>query len=395
MVKEVGLFSDEQGKILRMMFPQNFEEYSEILAAFGEFVEKEILPTAEAIDKNSTFPKENMDKIFRQGFTNIPYPEKLGGLALPYPLYVACMEMVASACASTAISLAIHGTVCDGLFQFGTSKQHEEYLRSLILGEKLAAFALTEADAGSDARAMTTTATLKNGEWHLNGAKMYITNSGKADLYFVFAKTAKGHAAILVPKDAKGFSHGANIPKMGLRGSSLMGLNFEDVTVPQENLVGEDGQGFEYAKRMLLSGRITIAALGVGIAQSARNKAVAYSKERTAFGQPTSNFQMTRSKIADMDTEIAVARLMTYFAGFLKHAKKDYTVEACEAKLYATEMALRVCNEAIQLHGGYGYTDEADVHRHWRDAKLMTIGEGTSEIMRVIIANAALGPERK
>jgi butyryl-CoA dehydrogenase len=374
-----------------MMFPEKYEEYSEVLEAFGDFVEKEILPSAVSIDRNSTFPKENLDKIFRQGFTNIPYPEKLGGLGLPYPIYVACMELVARACASTAISLAIHGTVCDGLFQFGNPSQHEKYLRPLISGEKLAAFALTEADAGSDARAMKSSAVLKNGEWHISGGKMYITNSGKADFYFVFAKTSKGHAAVIVPKEAKGFSHGANIPKMGLRGSSLMGLNFDDVVVPEENLVGADGEGFEYAKKMLQAGRITISALSVGIAQTARDKSISYSKERNAFGRPISDFQITRSKIADMSTEINGARLMTYYAGFLKYLKADYSVEACEAKLFATEMALRVCNEAIQIHGGYGYTDEADVHRHWRDAKLMTIGEGTSEIMKLIIANAALG----
>ena len=374
-----------------MMFPEKYEEYSEVLEAFGDFVEKEILPTAVSIDRNSTFPRENMDKIFRQGFTNIPYPGKVGGLGLPYPLYVTCMELVAQACASTAISLAIHGTVCDGLFQFGNAMHHEKYLRPLITGEKLAAFALTEADAGSDARAMKTTAELRNGEWHINGGKMYITNSGKADFYFVFAKTSRGHAAIIVPKEARGFSHGANIPKMGLRGSSLMGLNFDAVAVPEENLVGLDGEGFEYAKRMLQSGRITIAALSVGIAQTARDKAISYSKERRAFGHPLGDFQMTRSKVAAMSTEINGARLMTYYAGYLKFTKTDYSVEACEAKLYATEIALKVCNEAIQIHGGYGYTDEADVHRHWRDAKLMTIGEGTSEIMKIVIANAAFG----
>src|ERR1700730_14464792 len=216
-----------------MMFPERQEEYSELLETFGDFVEKKILPTAVSIDRNSTFPRENMDKIFQQGFTNIPYPESLGGLALPYPIYVSCMELVARACASTAISLAIHGTVCDGLFQFGNAMQHEKYLRPLITGEKLAAFALTEADAGSDARAMKTTAELRNGEWHINGGKMYITNSGKADFYFVFAKTSKGHAAIIVPREAKGFSHGVNIPKMGLRGPSLMGLNFDHITVTE------------------------------------------------------------------------------------------------------------------------------------------------------------------
>jgi butyryl-CoA dehydrogenase len=374
-----------------MMYPQNAEEYNEILTSFGDFVEKEILPTAEAIDKNSIYPKENMDKIFHQGFTNIPYPQELGGLGLPYPVYVACMEMVGRACASTAISLAIHGTSCDGLYQFGSKDQHEKYLRPLILGEKLGAFTLTEPGAGSDARAMTTKADLSDGSWTINGQKMYITNSGKADYYFVFAKTGKGHAAILVPKEASGFSHGANIPKMGLKGSSLMGLNFDNVRVPRENLVGVDGEGFEYAKKMLYSGRITIAALSVGIAQAALLKSIEYSKERKAFGQPISDFEITRGKIADMMTEINSARLMTYYAGYLKSEKKDYSIEACEAKLFATEMALRVCNEAIQIHGGYGYTDEADVHRHWRDAKLMTIGEGTSEIMKVIISNSVFG----
>lgn len=373
------------------MYPSSSEEYSNLLESFGEFVHKDIAPTAESIDKNSTFPKENMDKIFRQGFTNIPYPESVGGLGLPYPIYIACMELVAKACASTAISLAIHGTVCDGLFRFGNSEQHQKYLRPLILGEKLAAFALTEPGSGSDARAMKTSAELRSGKWQIDGSKMYITNSGKADYYFVFANTAKGYAAIIVPKEAGGFSYGANIPKMGLHGSTLMGLNFDSVIVPEENLVGKNGDGFEYAKSMLAAGRITIAALSVGIAQAALEKSIAYSKERHAFGHPLSDFEITRGKIAKMKTDIDNARLATYYSGYLKSIGQEYTVEACEAKLFATEMALKVCNEAIQIHGGYGYTDEADVHRHWRDAKLMTIGEGTSEIMEIIISNSVLG----
>jgi butyryl-CoA dehydrogenase len=385
--------SSEQRNIIRMMYPSKHEEYSSLLESFGDFIENEVLPTAESIDRNSTYPKDNMDRIFRQGFTNIPYPEKIGGLGLPYPLYVACMELVARACASTAISLAIHGTVCDGLFRFGSPEQHEQYLRPLITGEKLGAFALTEAGSGSDARAMQTHAELRKGEWHINGSKMYITNSGKADFYFVFAKTSKGHASIMVPKDARGFSTGANIPKMGLRGSSLMGLNFDDVVVPEENLVGIDGEGFEYAKKMLAAGRITIAALAVGIAQTALEKTISYAKERKAFGHALADFEITRGKIAQMKTDIDSSRLATYYAGYQKSIGEDFTTEACEAKLFATEMALDVCNEAIQIHGGYGYTDEADVHRHWRDAKLMTIGEGTSEIMKIIVSNAALGSE--
>ncbi len=383
-------YTDEQSKIISSLFPDQAQEYNQLLESFGHFVEKEILPTARTIDRQGIFPKENMDKIFKQGFTNIPYSEELEGLGLPYPIYIACMELVGKACASTAISLAIHGTVCDGLYQFGNKDQHEKYLRDLITGRKLSAFGLTESNAGSDARSMTTKAAVdSSGNWKINGSKMYITNSAKADYYFVFAKTEKGFASLLVPKEAKGFSCGSNITKMGLRGSTLMGLNFDNVLVPKENLIGVNGEGFEYAKNMLFSGRITIAALSVGIAQAALEKSISYAKERQAFGKSLSDFEITRAKISDMMTELNGARLMTYYAALLKGRKQDFGIEACEAKLYATEMALRVCNQAIQLHGGYGYTDEADVHRHWRDAKLMTIGEGTSEIMQVIISGKA------
>jgi butyryl-CoA dehydrogenase len=384
-------YTEEQSKIISNFFPDQAQEYNQLLESFGKFVETEIFPTARSIDRQGIFPKENMEKIFRQGFTNIPYPEELEGLSLPYPIYIASMELVAKACASTAISLAIHGTVCDGLYQFGNKEQHERYLRDLITGRKLAAFGLTESNSGSDARAMTTRAELDVGgdNWKINGSKMYITNSSKADYYNIFARTAKGFASFLVPKEAKGLSWGSNITKMGLKGSTLMGLNFENVIVPKENLIGVDGDGFEYAKRMLLGGRITIAALSVGIAQAALEKTIAYTKERQAFGKHISDFEITRAKVADMMTEINAARLMTYFAALLKGRKQEFAIEACEAKLYATEMALEVCNQAIQLHGGFGYTDEADVHRHWRDAKLMTIGEGTSEIMQMIISEKA------
>lgn len=375
-----------------MMYSDHADEYNQLCESFGDFVEKDILPTAKKIDKEQLFPAENISKIFRQGFTNIPYPEELGGLGLPYPVYIACMELVGKACASTAISLAIHGTVSDGIYQFGNKAQHEEYLSKLISGEKFSAFGLTEASGGSDAKGMQTCAELDGDKWKINGSKMFITNSGKADYYFVFARTKNGHAAIIVPKETKGFSHGAPILKLGLKGSSLMELNFENVQVPSKNLVGKDGEGFEYAKKMLFGGRVTVAAISVGIAQMALEKSITYAKERAAFGKKISDFQITKSKIADMQTEIDAARLLTYNAAHLKTKNgKDYFMAASEAKLFATEMALRVCNEAIQIHGGFGYTDEADVHRHWRDAKLMTIGEGTSEIMKIIISGYALG----
>jgi butyryl-CoA dehydrogenase len=389
----MALYSVEQQKALSAFLGNRFDEFNELLEGFGEFVEEEILPTAEEIDKRAIFPKENVEKVFKQGFAQIPFPINVGGLGLPYLVYIGCMEILSKACASTAISLEIHGAVCDGLLQFGTEVQHKKYLGPLIRGEKLGAFCLTEPDSGSDAGAMKTKAELVGDHWLINGSKMYITNSGVADIYMVFARTKNGYAAILVPRDAKGLKIGANIPKLGLKGSSLAALNFDDVEVPAENLLGEDGMGFEYAKRMLYGGRIAIAAMSVGIAQIAFDKTVSYSKERVAFGQKLSKFQITRSKIAEMATEIEAARLSTYFAASLKGSGREFEREACEAKLLSTEMALKVCNEAIQMHGGYGYTDEADVHRHWRDAKLMTIGEGTSEIMKVIIANHILGPE--
>jgi butyryl-CoA dehydrogenase len=232
-------FVENQAKIISSFLPDQGEEYNQLLESFGNFVEKEIAPTAKTIDRQGNFPKENMEKIFRQGFTNIPYPQDLEGLALPYPVYIACMELVGKACASTAISLAIHGTVCDGLFQFGNRDQHEKYLKDLITGRKLAAFGLTEPTSGSDAKgSMSTRAEMDSNSWKINGQKMYITNSSKADYYFVFAKTSKGFAAFVVPKETSGFSCGANIAKMGLKGSTLMGLNFDNVTIPKENLVG-------------------------------------------------------------------------------------------------------------------------------------------------------------
>lgn len=386
----MAFFTDEQRGIIAMMYPSHSEEYNALLESFGTFVEKEILPAAPIVDKRSIFPRESIGKIFEYGFTNIAFPEDVGGLGLPFPIYLACMELVAKACASTAISLAIHGTVCDGIFRFGNKDQHEKYLRPLILGHKLAAFGLTEASGGSDARAMTSRASLIDDEWHLDGEKMFITNSGEADYYFVFAKTEKGFVSIIVPKEASGVSIGKNIEKMGLKGSRLAELAFSGVKVPRENIVGTDGQGFEYAKGMLQGGRITVAAISVGIAQIALEKSVAYAQMRSAFGKKLSDFEITRAKLAEMKTEIDSARLMTYYAGYLKAEGKDYASQASEAKLYSTEMALRVCNECIQIHGGFGYTDEADVHRHWRDAKLMTIGEGTSEIMKLLISNQLL-----
>ncbi len=312
------------------------------------------------------------------------FPKDFGGLELPWPIYVAAMEMCGKACASTALSLAIHGTCCEGVRQFSNPGQKKEYLPQMISGKKFAGFSLTEPGAGSDARNLQTTARLEGGQWVVNGTKMFTTNGGYCDLYFLFAKTPKGPSAFLV--DAKSAKSSEHIDKLGYRGSVTAEVVFESAHVPKESLVGTEGEGFEYAKKMLFGGRVTVGAISTGIARAAFDKAVRYSKVRTAFGKPLSDFEMIQSKLADMLTDINASRMMVYRAAYLKDQGKPFESEAAQAKVFASEHGLRVCDEAIQIHGGYGYADEFDVHRHWRDSRLNTVGEGTSEIMRLIIS---------
>ena len=385
----MGFYRPEQKEIIDMMYGSAAEEYNLLLESLGDFFEKEIEPRAREIDLKAEFPKENMSKLFQQGFTSMSFPKEHGGLELPWPVYVAAMEMCGRACASTALSLAIHGTCCEGLRMFGSPELKKKYLSRMISGEALAGFSLTEPGAGSDARNLRTQARLEGNGWVVNGTKMFTTNGGYCKVYFLFAKTPKGSSAFVVDADrAKSSKH---IEKLGCRGSVTAEVVFENTMVPKDNLVGVEGEGFEYAKRMLYGGRVTISALTVGIAQAAFDKAVKYSKERTAFGQPIANFEMIKEKLALMLTKINASRLMTYRAARLKDLGRPFESEAAQAKLLATESGLDVCNEAIQIFGGYGYADEFDVHRHWWDARLMTIGEGTSEIMKLVISKNILG----
>jgi alkylation response protein AidB-like acyl-CoA dehydrogenase len=385
----MGFYRPEQKEIIDMMYGSAAEEYNLLLESLGDFFEKEIEPRAREIDLKAEFPKENMSKLFQQGFTSMSFPKEHGGLELPWPVYVAAMEMCGRACASTALSLAIHGTCCEGLRMFGSPELKKKYLSRMISGEALAGFSLTEPGAGSDARNLRTQARSEGNDWVVNGTKMFTTNGGYCKVYFLFAKTPKGSSAFVVDADrAKSSKH---IEKLGCRGSVTAEVVFENTMVPKDNLVGVEGEGFEYAKRMLYGGRVTISALTVGIAQAAFDKAVKYSKERTAFGQPIANFEMIKEKLALMLTKINASRLMTYRAARLKDLGRPFESEAAQAKLLATESGLDVCNEAIQIFGGYGYADEFDVHRHWRDARLMTIGEGTSEIMKLVISKNILG----
>lgn len=381
------LLNREQRDAILALYPSEAQNYILLLESFSGFLEREIFPNAAKIDSEGTFPKENLDRLFKQCFAGMALPSRYGGMDLPYPIYIMAMELLGMSCASTGISAAIHGTACSGIEKFGSEAQKERFLRPMITGEKLGAFALTEPHSGSDAGSLETKAELKGGEYVLNGSKIFISNGGKADVYIVFAASEKGPCAFIVENGTKGLSFGKNIPKLGVRGSTLTEVFFEGCSLPEASLLGREGEGFEYAKWMLHGGRITVAALSVGIAQMAFERTLEYAKGRRTFGKPLSKHQMIRQKLADMSTAISAARQLTYRAAWVKEMGRDCALEAAQAKLFASEMALKVCDDAIQIHGGYGYTDDLDVHRHWRDARLMTIGEGTSEMMRLVISH--------
>lgn len=384
-------YLNEQKNIIGMLFPGS-KEYDSRLESIGTFVEKEILPDAKRTDQEEIFPRHNLDKLFRKGVMAIPFPQALGGLGLPCPVYIAALEMIARACANTALQVDVQNMVCEGIRLIGDDRQKDEFLlkQGLVEGRKLIAFALTEPCCGSDAKAIQTRAVLSGDKYILNGSKTLITNPGEADFVLVFARTDKGISAFIVARETPGFNVTGIIPKLGFRGNKLSSVSLKDCAVAKENILGEEGNGLEYAKHILNAGRLSIAAIAVGIAQAAYEKALSYSKKREAFGRSIANFQLIQEKLADMVTEINAARLLTYYAADLKEKGGPIASEVSQAKLFSSEMALRVCDRAIQIHGGYGYTDGSDVHRHWRDARLLTIGEGTSDILRLLIAHLAL-----
>ncbi len=381
----------EQRNIIGMFYPDS-KEYDAMLESIGIFFEKEILPDAKRVDQEGIFPRNNLEKLVEKGIMAIPFPRMFNGLGLPYPVYIAALEMLAKACANTALQVDVQNMVCEGIRLFGDDRQKNELLlkNGLVEGRKLIAFALTEPCCGSDAKSIQTRAVLSDGAYSLNGSKTLITNPGEADFVLVFARAEKGISAFLVPRETPGFEVTGVIPKLGFRGNRLSSIRLRDCVIPRENLLGEEGKGLECAKQILNAGRLSIAAIAVGIAQAAYEKALSYSSKRKAFGESIANFQMIQEKLADMVTEINAARLLTYYAANLKDKGHNIVSEVSQAKLFSAEMALRVCDDAIQIHGGYGYTDGFDVHRHWRDARLLTIGEGTSDILRLLIAHLAL-----
>ncbi|WP_173916393.1 acyl-CoA dehydrogenase [Halobacillus sp. Marseille-Q1614] len=358
-----------------------------------DFADEVIRPRAVEIDEKAQFPKDIFDEMGKLGLLGIPFPEEYGGSGGDTLTYALAVEEIGKVCGSTGLSYAAAVSLgASPIYYFGTEEQKQEYLVPLAKGEGLASFGLTEPNAGSDAGGTKTRAELKGDKYVLNGEKCWITNAEYARSITVTAVSGKREdgkniiSAFIVPKDTKGMKITSPYEKMGVRGSNTSEIILEDVEIPKENILGDPHGGFKQFLYTLDGGRISIAALALGIAQASLDKALAYAKERKQFGQPISNFQAIQFKLADMAMEVELARNMVLKAAWLKDQGKPFSKEAAFAKLYASETAFRSANQAIQIHGGYGYMREYEVERFLRDAKLLEIGEGTSEIQRMVIA---------
>jgi butyryl-CoA dehydrogenase len=372
------------------------DEQQLIRDAVREFAESEVTPIAAELDRDHRFPRELLPKLAEMNLMGMPYPEKEGGAGADYVSYVISIEEISRACASTGIIVSAHTSLATWpIFKFGTQDQKDQYLHDLASGQRLGAFALTEPAAGTDAGAGTATATLHADGYALNGSKMFITNAPFADVYVVFAKTdpergTRGMSAFIVEKDTPGFSVGEAEHKLGIRGSSTPPIYFSDCRLPKEALLGAEGDGFKIAMATLDGGRIGVSAQALGIAQAALDASIAYAKERVQFGKPIANLQAIQWMIADMAMEVDAARLLVYRAASCVDNGRPYSTEGAMAKLFASETATRVAGKAIQIHGGYGYTESYPVERNYRDAKITELYEGTSEVQRMVIARSAL-----
>lgn len=376
----------------------NFEldETAEMVRASArEYAEREIAPRAASIDREGRIPREILKGLADLGMMALAVPESLGGAGVGAVAYAAALMEVARACASTAVTLSVTNMVAEVIARFGTDAQRQAYVPRLASGELIAgSFALSEPEAGSDPGAMRTTAREEGDGWVIDGSKQWITSGDFAGVFVVWARTGgpgpKGISCFLVEAGARGLTVGHHEDKMGLRGSSTTALHFEGVRVPKSALLGDLGGGFKIAMMALDGGRIGIASQAIGIARAALDEAVAYAKERVTFGKPIAEHQAIQWMIADAATELDVARLLTLRAASLKEAGRPFGCEAAMAKLYATEAAWRICDRALQIHGGYGYVKEYDVERHYRDVRVTRIYEGTSEIQRLVIARSIL-----
>ena len=379
-----------------MMNFQLTEEQLAVQEAARDFAQSELLPEVIERDTEARFPKEQIQKMGALGFMGMMVDPTYGGGGMDTISYVIAMEELSKIDASASVSMSVNNSlVCWGLEKYGTEEQKQSYLTKLATGAQLGAFCLSEPEAGSDATSQQTTAALEGDYYLLNGTKNWITNGSSASIYLVIAQTdaSKGHKGIsvfIVERGWDGFVVGKKEDKLGIRGSDTHSLMFTDVKVPVKNRIGAEGFGFTFAMETLNGGRIGIAAQALGIASGAYELALAYSKERKAFGKPISQHQAIQFKLADMATQIEAARLLVYKAAWLKDEGKDYAQASAMAKLYASEVAMSVTIEAVQVHGGYGYVKEYHVERLMRDAKITQIYEGTSEIQRIVISRGVL-----
>ena len=376
---------------------QTTKQHEEFRAKVRAFAESEVKPVAFLLDKENRFPDEIVSKMGALGLMGVPYPTEYGGAGLDVLSYAIAVEELSRVDGGTGVILSAHVSLGSWpIFAYGTEEQKRKYLAPLARGEKIGAFGLTEPNAGSDAGGTETTAVLKGDHYILNGGKIFITNAPKADTYVVFAVTTpdigtRGISAFIVEKDFPGFDFGDHYDKMGIRSSSTAELIFNNVPVPRENLLGKEGEGFKIAMATLDGGRIGIASQALGIAQGAYDSAVEYAKERVQFGKPIGFQQSISFKLADMATKLRCARMLIYSAAELKEHHEPYGMESAMAKMYASDIALEVTNDALQIYGGGGFMKGMDVERAYRDAKITTIYEGTNEIQRVVIASHILG----
>jgi len=372
------------------------EEQRQVRDLCREFAAKELAPNARRWDADHVFPREAVKQLAAMGLMGVAVPPEWGGAGMDNVSYAVAMEEISRGCAGTGVIMSVSNSLyCDPLVKYGTDAQKKEFLSPYASGEKLGAFALTEPQSGSDAAEMRTVAVRRGDEYVIDGTKNFITNGPQADTILVFlmtdkAKKHKGISAFLVPTDARGFSRGKPDDKVGIRASGSCSLFFEGCAVPARFRLGEEGDGFKIAMTTLDGGRIGIAAQALGIARAALEEAVAYAKDRKAFGQPISQLQAIQFMLADMATELDAARLLTLRAATLKDRGVRHSTESAMAKLFASEMSERVTSKAIQIHGGYGYVKDYDVERHWRDSRITEIYEGTSEIQRLVISAGVL-----
>ncbi|MEK0289960.1 acyl-CoA dehydrogenase [Caldifermentibacillus hisashii] len=368
------------------------EEHEMIRKMVRDFAINEVAPTASERDEEERFDREIFDQMAELGLTGIPWPEEYGGIGSDFLAYAIAVEELSRVCASTGVTLSAHTSLAGWpIFKFGTEEQKQKYLKPMAQGKKIGAYCLTESGSGSDAGGMKTMARKEGDHYVLNGSKIFITNGGVAEIYVVFATTDpeskhKGTTAFIVESNFSGFKVGKKEKKMGIRSSPTTEIIFEDCIVPQENVLGEEGQGFKIAMMTLDGGRNGIAAQAVGIAQGALDAAVSYAKERVQFGKPIIANQGISFKLADMATNIEAARLLTYQAAWLESAGLPYGKASAMAKLFAGDTAMKVTTEAVQVFGGYGYTKDYPVERFMRDAKITQIYEGTQEIQRLVIS---------